>query len=138
MAEAESSGKFSIDLPDSDAAIALAGAGQSTLHGLEALSGATFVLRGLKLEISGRPSQLERASALIELVRPVWQEGQTVSNADVTAALSSIDNGREEEHASLCKNILARSQSGNLLRPRTLRQKAYLDSMESHDLTFSL
>ena len=114
MAEAQSSGRFSIDLPDSDAAIALAGAGQSVLHRLEALTGASIVLRGLKLEISGRSSQLERASALIELMRPVWQEGQTVSSADVTAALSSIDNGREEEHASLAKEVLARSQSGSL------------------------
>ena len=138
MAEAKSSGRFSIDLPDSDAAIALAGAGQSILHKLEALTGASIVLRGLKLEIAGRSSQLERASALIELMRPVWQEGQTVSTADVTAALSSIDNGREEEHASLVKEVLARSQSGSLLRPRTLRQKSYLDAMACHDLTFAL
>ncbi len=138
MAEAESSGRFSIDLPDSDAATALAGAGQSILHRLEALTGASIVLRGLKLEISGRSSQLERASALIELMRPVWQEGQTVSTADVTAALSSIDNGREEEHASLAKEVLARSQSGSLLRPRTFRQKTYLDAMACHDLTFAL
>ena len=133
MAEAQSSGRFSIDLPDSDAAIALAGAGQSTLHRLEALTGASIVLRGLNLEISGRSSQLERASAVIELMRPVWQEGQTVSTADVTAALSSIDNGREEEHTALCKQVLVRNQTGNLLRPRTLRQKSYLDSMGSHD-----
>ena len=44
MAEAQSSGRFSIDLPDSDAAIALAGAGQSVLHRLEALTGASIVL----------------------------------------------------------------------------------------------
>ena len=30
------------------------------------------------------------------------------------------------------------SQTGNLLRPRTLRQKKYVDAMERHDLTFAL
>ncbi|CAI8233716.1 MAG: PhoH-like protein [Prochlorococcus marinus str. MIT 9313] len=34
--------------------------------------------------------------------------------------------------------MLARSQRGNLLRPRTLRQKAYVEAMERHDLTFAL
>jgi len=36
------------------------------------------------------------------------------------------------------QQVLARNQRGNLLRPRTLRQKAYVESMERHDLTFAL
>ena len=71
MNEATSSGRFIIDLPDSDAAIALSGIGQTTLHKLEALTGVSLVMRGLQLEIKGRSSQLERASALIELMRPI-------------------------------------------------------------------
>ena len=63
MLEAQSSERFSFDLPDSAAAIALAGAGQSTLHRLEALTGTSIVLRGLKLDITGRSSQIEKAAA---------------------------------------------------------------------------
>ncbi len=137
MSEAESSGRFSIDLPDTDAAVALAGAGHSTLHRLEALTGATIVLRGLQLEISGRSTQLERAAALVELMRPVWQDGQTVSSVDLSAALTSIDTGRKDDHASLGERVLVKSQRGNL-RPRTLRQKSYVDAMEVNDLTFAL
>ncbi len=138
MAEAQSSGRFSFDLPSSDAAIALAGAGNSTLHRLEALTGTSIVLRGLQLEISGRSIQIERATALVELMRPVWEEGQTVSQVDLNAALTSIDKGMRSDHALLGEHVLARNQKGNLLRPRTLRQKAYLDAMEANDLTFSL
>ena len=47
MSEATTEGRFCIDLPDSDAATALAGTGQSTLHRLENLTGAAFALRGL-------------------------------------------------------------------------------------------
>ena len=65
MNEATSSGRFIIDLPDSDAATALAGAGQKTLNRIEDLTGASVVMRGLKLELSGRPSQLERAAGVI-------------------------------------------------------------------------
>ena len=66
MVEEQSSERFSFDLPDSDAAIALAGAGKSTLHRLEALTGTSIVLRGLKLDITGQSSQIERAAALVE------------------------------------------------------------------------
>ena len=79
MSEATTEGRFCIDLPNPDAAIALSGTGQSTLHKLETLTGASFALRGLQLEIKGNSYQLERAAAIVELVRPIWQEGQIVS-----------------------------------------------------------
>ena len=138
MTEATSPGRFKIDLPDSEAALAIAGAGQKTLERIEALTGTSVVLRGLQLELSGPLTQLERAAGLIELMRPIWQEGQTISQVDLQAALTSLDTGRKNAHAELGNQILARSLHGNLLRPRTLRQKEYVDAMERNDLTFSL
>ena len=41
-------------------------------------------------------------------------------------------------HMHCRSQVLARSQKGNLLRPRTLRQKKYVDAMERNDLTFAL
>ena len=138
MKEASCSGRFHIDLPDSNAATALCGLGENTLHRLEALTGASLVMRGLQLEISGRPNQVERAKALVELVRPLWEEGEAVSQVDLQSALTSLDTGREEAHAQLGQVVLAKGQRGNLLRPRTLRQKTYVEAMERHDLTFAL
>ncbi len=138
MSEAISSRCFSIDLPDSDAAVALAGAGQQTLHHLETLSGASLVLRGLQLEISGFSYQIEKAAALVELIRPIWQEGQSISQVDLQAALTSLDTGKRDDHASLGQHILAKSERGTLLRPRTLRQKSYLEAIEANELTFAL
>lgn len=127
-----------ISLPSPAAALALAGEAESTLHRLEALTGASLVLRGLDLLIQGRPSQLQRAQSLVELLRPIWQEGQALSLVDVQTALNALDSGRAEEHQDLGRQVLARSQSGKLLRPRTLRQKAYVEAMERHDLTLAL
>ena len=138
MAGVTSEGCFVLDLPDTDAALALAGNGEQTLHHLQALTGASLVIRGLQLVIGGRPAQLERAAAVVELIRPLWQEGQAVSAVDLQAALTALDTGRRDAHAELADQVLARSQRGNLLRPRTLRQKAYVEAMERHDLTFAL
>ncbi|MFQ6538263.1 MULTISPECIES: PhoH family protein [Aphanothece] len=130
--------KASVCLPDTSAALALAGQGEVNLRRLEALTGASLVLRGLELCINARPNQLERTQTLIEMLRPLWQEGQGISEVDVQSALQALDTGRSAEHRSLGEQVLARSQSGQLLRPRTLRQKAYVEAMESHDLTVAL
>jgi phosphate starvation-inducible PhoH-like protein len=129
---------FVVKLPDPDAALALAGEAESTLRRIEALTGASLVLRGIDLEFRGTPNQLERSSALVELLRPLWQEGQSVGSVDLQTALTALDTGRGEEHQQLGRQVLARSQSGKLLRPRTLRQKAYVEAMERHDLTLAL
>ena len=138
MSGADTLQTFSIDLPDQDAPMALAGDAEATLHRLEALTGASLVLRGLSLQLRGRPSQLERAAGLVELLRPLWQEGQALSQVDMQTALSALDTGRGEEHQQLGKQVLARSQSGKLLRPRTLKQKSYVEAIERHDLTLAL
>jgi phosphate starvation-inducible PhoH-like protein len=96
------------------------------------------VLRGLDLIIQAPPSQMERAAALVELLRPLWQEGQAITQVDVRVALQALDTGRSAEHQQMGRQVLARSQSGKLLRPRTLRQQAYVEAMERHDLTIAL
>ena len=138
MSDDGANSRFVLDLPDPEAALALAGEAESTLHHLEALTGASLVLRGLQLVITGRSLQIEQAAAVVELVRPIWQEGQSLSAVDLQSALGALNTGRGEDHAAMGEQVLSRSQKGNLLRPRTLRQKKYVDAMERHDLTFAL
>jgi phosphate starvation-inducible protein PhoH and related proteins len=57
---------------------------------------------------------------------------------DLQTALNALDTGRSSEHRELSQQVLARSQSGKLLRPRTVRQKTYVEAMERHDLTLAL
>ncbi|MEB3239094.1 MAG: PhoH family protein [Cyanobacteriota bacterium] len=127
-----------IELPDPPAALALAGPGEATLKRLADLTGARLVLRGLELHIDGRPNQLERCAALVELLRPLWSEGQAVTQVDLNTSLQALDAGRAADHRALSQQVLARSQSGRLLRPRTLRQHQYVEAMERHDLTLAL
>ncbi|MCP9773159.1 PhoH family protein [Synechococcus sp. Tobar12-5m-g] len=138
MAGSERIASFSINLPDQAAALALAGQAESTLRRLEALTGASFVLRGLRLVIQGPPAQLERSAALVELVRPLWVEGQAVAQADLQTALAALDTGRGDQHRELSSQVLARSTKGKLLRPRTEAQRAYVEAIERHDLTLAI
>ena len=135
MVGADGTASFRIDLPDSSAALALAGEAEATLHLIADLTGASLVLRGLSVVIQGSHSQLERTSALVELLRPLWQEGQPITAVDLQTALTALDTGRGAEHREMGHQVLARSQNGVLLRPRTLRQKTYVEAMERHDLT---
>ncbi len=138
MKEVSKTGHFIIDLPSSDAATALSGHGNSFLKKFESLTGVSLTIRGLQLELNGVIPKLERASALVELTRPIWEQGLEVPEVDLKAALSSLNMGESSSHAELGKKILARSKEGRYLRPRTIRQKEYVESIENFDLTFAI
>ena len=138
MKEVSKTGHFTIDLPHSDAATALSGPGNSFLKKFESLTGVSLTIRGLRLEMNGVISKIERASALVELTRPIWEQGLEVPEVDLKAALSSLNMGESSSHAELGKKILARSKEGRYLRPRTIRQKEYVESIENFDLTFAI
>jgi len=138
MKEVSNTGHFTIDLPSSDAATALSGPGNSFLKKFESLTGVSLTIRGLQLEMNGVISKIERASALVELTRPIWEQGLEVPEVDLKAALSSLNMGESSSHAELGKKVLARSKEGRFLRPRTIRQKEYVESIENFDLTFAI
>ncbi|MBK16630.1 MAG: phosphate starvation-inducible protein PhoH [Prochlorococcus sp. SP3034] len=138
MREVSSIGHFTIDLPSADAATALCGPGNSFLKKFESLTGVTLTIRGLQLEMNGIVSNLEKASALLELTRPIWEQGLEVPEVDLRAAYSSLNLGQGSTHAELSKKVLARSKQGKFLRPRTIRQKAYVETIENYDLTFAI
>lgn len=116
----------------------MAGQAESTLRRIEALTGASLLLRGLELFIQGRPAQVDRCSALIDLLRPLWETGETIGAVDLQSALTALDTGRGEQHQELGRQVLAISRTGRPLRPRTSRQKAFVDAIERHDLTLAI
>ena len=93
MKEVSKIGHFTIDLPSPDAATALSGPGNSFLKKFESLTGVSQTIRGLQLEMNGVISKIERASALVELTRPIWEQGLEVPEVDLKAALSSLNMG---------------------------------------------
>nr|AUG32272.1 PhoH-like phosphate starvation-inducible protein [Paulinella longichromatophora] len=158
MTEAESldnsNSQFVVDLPDQSAAISLTGGPSGVIRRqLEKVTGASIVLRGLQLIIKGRPDQLEEAVGLIELLRHLWEEGKPITTVDVVEVLgSSCRNGvlpeleyfdqvvrdKPFDLKAFTQKVLAKTQSGQLIRPKTIRQGVYLDAMERNDLTLAL
>ena len=88
--------------------------------------------------MKGRPNQRQRLAGLLTLIQPLWQAGEVITPVDLQNALAALDTGRGEEHRALGGQVLATSRSGRPVRPRTLRQKAFVEAIERHDLTLAI
>jgi phosphate starvation-inducible protein PhoH and related proteins len=125
-------------LPSIDSAIALVGNQEENLKTLQELTGASLVLRGQELNISGSAAEIDRVVAIVQALRSIWQMGRRVGRVDIRAASESIENGKQEEFQGLQERVLAVSRRGDQIRAKTLAQGRYIQAIRQHDLTFCI
>jgi phosphate starvation-inducible PhoH-like protein len=129
---------LAIELPSSESAIALAGAHEENLKQLARQTGATVVLRGQELLISGTDSQVELGERLVRSLEPYWSIGKTITGVDILTARHALDTQRQEDLQDLQRDVLARTRRGEEIRAKTFRQRQYVQAIRKHDLTFCI
>lgn len=125
-----------IELPSSESAIALAGPQEANLKTLSRQTGAKLVMRGQQLLITGPEKPVERCLAVVRSLEPYWEQGKSISKAEIMTAFQAQDTGRLEDYQDLQKNVLAKTRRGEQVRAKTFRQQQYIKSIQSHDVTF--
>jgi phosphate starvation-inducible protein PhoH and related proteins len=127
---------LTIQLPDMDSAIALAGTQEANIKYIARLLGATLVLRGQDLLVSGQATQVARTEKLIRLLEPYWSKGKFITTVDIQTAIPAIDGDRGDAFKAMQDDVLAKSRKGEIIRVKTLRQQHYVQSVRKFDLTF--
>ncbi|AFY52950.1 phosphate starvation-inducible protein PhoH, predicted ATPase [Rivularia sp. PCC 7116] len=133
MAEA-----ITIELPDIPSAMALAGSQEENLKLLARQTGATVVLRGQELYVSGTEKQIDLVSRLVKSLEDIWTKGNILSVADILTARQALDTHREDELQTLQKDVLAKTRRGEQIRAKTFRQRQYIEAIRKRDLTFCI
>ncbi|MBF2003773.1 MAG: PhoH family protein [Synechococcales cyanobacterium M58_A2018_015] len=129
---------LTIELPNPESAIALAGYQEENLKLLAQQTGATVVLHGQDLRITGMEQQVEQCEQLVRALEPYWSQGKPISAVDLLTARHALNTDRQAELQSLQQNVLARTRRGEEIRAKTFRQRQYIDAIQSHDLTFCI
>ncbi|HEY9861785.1 MAG TPA: PhoH family protein [Candidatus Obscuribacterales bacterium] len=128
----------SIQLPTAESAIALAGLQEENLKTLSRQTGATIVLRGQELLISGTAAQVELSCQVVRSLENLWSKGQAISRADILTARQALDTHRQDEFNEMQHDVLARTRRGEDVRAKTFRQRQYIQAVRTHDLTFCI
>jgi phosphate starvation-inducible PhoH-like protein len=130
--------RSTVQLPSIESAIALAGAQEKTLKAIGNLTGTTLVLRGQDVEIDGQPKAVERCLKLIALLEDQWGIGKAVTEIDIKTAAHALDTDRQGELKDLRDDVLITTRRGEKIRAKTFRQRQYVRTIRSNDLTFCI
>jgi len=129
---------LTVELPSVESAIALAGTQENNLKTLSKQTGATLVMRGQELLISGTKQQVNLGRKLVAALKDYWSQGKPINSVDILTARQALDDHQEGTLQELQQDVLARTRRGDVIRAKTFRQRQYIQAVRTHDLTFGI
>ncbi|MBD3882646.1 PhoH family protein [Phormidium tenue FACHB-886] len=129
---------FTFELPSPESAIALAGEREENLKQLAQQTGATVVLRGQTLLLSGTEKQVEIVMQWVRSLEPYWSQGKPIDAADLITARQALNSDRQAELRAMQQDVVVRTRRGEEIRAKTFRQRQYIEAIRSHDMTFCI
>ena len=97
-----------------------------------------IVVRDNKLKLMGSKDQVEKVTGVIdEMIKTIQQEG-TVNKQKVNYLLDLYIDKYEGNLDKLLNDIVALTANGRTIKPKTLGQKRYIDSIRNNDIVFGI
>ncbi|MDR7521078.1 MAG: PhoH family protein [Armatimonadota bacterium] len=127
-----------IPLPSGADAVAVLGQHDALLEVVEKELGASVTVRGGALVIRGTPDEVGAAVRVFDQILALARRGQSVTPADVRRALRNRPTPPEAGGITISGEVLLTTPTGKPIAPRTAGQRAYVEAIRTHDLTFAI
>jgi phosphate starvation-inducible PhoH-like protein len=126
-------------VPDA-ALLALLGSRDESLRMAEELLDADVHFRGNELTLTGAPADVAFAERVFTELITLAERGQQVSADAVrrTVEMLGTGSGRLGESPAEVLSLDILSRRGRTIRPKTLNQKRYVDSIDTHTIVFGI
>lgn len=107
---------------------------------LENTLGVNFVLRGDEVKLEGDGEKLDKAQKVFNELYELSKRGHDITDSDVSYALSLDSTQTNDEHplVTLDSDIICHTVSGKPVKPKTLGQKEYVDTIRKRMITFGV
>ncbi|HYH34844.1 MAG TPA: PhoH family protein [Nocardioides sp.] len=129
--------RHTVVVPSSIDLVSLLGPADEHLALLEKAFDADIHVRGNRITLHGDPGEIALAERLLDELVSILRTGQGLTGETVERVLAMLRTESSERPADvLSLNIL--SNRGRSIRPKTLNQKRYVDSIDKHTITFGI
>ncbi|RBY85048.1 PhoH family protein [Blastococcus sp. TF02A-30] len=129
--------RTTITVPDSVPMVALLGSADELLRLVEAEVEADVHVRGNEIAVTGQPAENAFAVSVFDELIALVGTGQQLRPDSVRRVVAMLRSGGSERPADvLSLDIISRR--GRTIRPKTLNQKRYVDSIDQHTVVFGI
>jgi len=118
-----------------EVAAELAGIGDGVLKALRDRLNCTILLRGNRLTIEGDDTKVAEARAVVDELVELVEGGHEIGPTTIDAVLGALDQA--EDIREIFDDVVWRHR-GKKIAPKTVTQKAYVDAIRTHTITFGI
>lgn len=119
-------------------AVALFGDFDKNINLIQASLAVEILVRGSEIIISGEASDVIDATKTIEGLLTLLEKGESITDQNVRYMLSLVSRGREKEINGLAEDVVCITAKGKPIRPKTIVQKQYVDSIRKNTITLGI
>ena len=98
----------------------------------------TIISRDGHIKILGEPSNAEKAKRVLKQLLELSKRGNTITEQNVDYGISLVYENQEEGMVTIDKELICHTTNGKPIKPKTLGQKKYVDSIKKNMITFGL
>lgn len=96
------------------------------------------VSRGSQLKVAGESDGVARACRVIEGLLSLINRGETLSDQNVRYVMALVAEGSEDKLAGMADDCVCISARGKPIKPKTLGQKKYIESIRQNTIVFGI
>ena len=100
--------------------------------------GVTLIQREDGFKIIGPKGACDKAKELFDQLYAMSRQGEQINEQKLTYALDMLPEHRGDEIVSMDREIICHTANGNPIRPKTIGQSEYVESIRKHMIVFGL
>ena len=128
----------SVVVNNMDSLLNLFGSYDENIKIIQSELGVDILSRGGDIKITGPEYGVERAYSCISGLLKIADRGENISEQQVRYLITMAGEGEEDEIAGLSDGGICVTVSGKTIKPKTLGQKKYIDSINNNTVSFGV
>ena len=126
-----------IVVPGKHSMVSLLGQEDRLLKMVEASFGCRIVARGNEIDIRGEAGETRSCTRLFEELIELLEEGLVITQENLGLAIDMVKSGKEIKPTEVFKDAVLTAR-GKIIRPKTVGQKRYVETMRKSTIVFSI
>jgi phosphate starvation-inducible PhoH-like protein len=126
-----------IDFPNEISRL-IAGDNDQYLALIEAELGMRIIPRGNIFTLSGSRKQINKAKSVMNQIRKLYSSNEIPAHKDVKSLINIYVNNSEAEADGIVRDTIIVGYKGKSIRPKTMGQKIYVESLRKNELVFAI
>ena len=130
--------KESVEIGSLDKLALILGAFDENLNFLSQELGVLAYVDGVKICLSGEQEAVQKAASVLRAALQLASGGETLDKTRFAYCMELVEEGREQEIASLLSGAVAITAKGKQIKCKTVGQKEYVDAIKANTVTFGV